>query len=146
MLKERKKKKRTHFPSEEIALPAPHAVHEIININKILRERERERERKIKSVAACLSSYRSAYNYKTVKKEKKERKKILENGNKSVFGSGLTGSTCNVEVWGSATTSHGKVLADLQKTHTHKNVFLFPQLCPREPPSEPAVGKMIERK
>lgn len=27
-------------------------------------------------------------------------------------------STCSVEVWGSATTSHGKGLADLQKTHT----------------------------
>lgn len=36
-------------------------------------------------------------------------------------------STCNVEVWGSATTSHGKALADLQKIHTHKNVFFsFP--------------------
>lgn len=34
-------------------------------------------------------------------------------------------STCNVEVWGSATTSHGKALADLQKIHTHKNVFFF---------------------
>lgn len=30
-------------------------------------------------------------------------------------------STCNVEVWGSATTSHGKDLADLQKdTYTQK--------------------------
>lgn len=34
-------------------------------------------------------------------------------------------STCNVEVWGSATTSHGKALADLQKIHTHKNVFFL---------------------
>lgn len=73
-----------------------------------------------------LPSYRSAYIYtiymynKTVKKRvSKTRTKL---SSECIWSDD---STCNVEVWGSATTSHGKALADLQKIHTHKNVFFF---------------------
>ena len=89
--------------------------------NAKIKYRKRERDKKVSILVSISVSI-----HKTVE-ERKKWKKILENGEQICIWFWSDDSTCNVEVWGSATTSHGKVLADLQKTHTHKNVFFF--LC-----------------